>query len=482
MLRRLSSAFVVFGLLGASTPGFAGWVDSWLAAKIESSPGYFAGQTRGYYSVGSLSARWPSTSDYAATLELPRLKVGCGGIDVFMGGWSFLDFDYLVHKFQNILSSAPAAAFDLALQALSPQAAQTIKDLEALADRLNAIQLDDCKTAKALVTVGADAVSGQQHGVTTAVQEYMTESGIADFYQKTKETIRGASVVVSGASPDIDASVGGITSGCPDDVKLLLRENSVLQAIGVGKLGLDASFVSFIRGVVGDIQVRGGGGGYLVSVEPPCPENDGKRLDAVLDGDVWEMDAGYTCSRITDANANLREFVSTRMQGIADRIRAPLPLDAAQTAFVNETPLPLLQVLKAAVGTQQEPAVILSLADLVAKAYALELLADVYRRAEIIVDTVAALIDAQRGPKAGEPSYSCQIHFVSERVSEDLYDLRLRLRDHYAGLQRSYAASAQELDAVYRVVEHLRRMDGTLYREASSRLGRAAGTRAQAGH
>lgn len=64
----------------------AAWVDDWLQQKTTTSPNYFSGQQRGYYSGGSFNARWPNTTSYPVTVEMPRIKSGCGGIDVFTGG------------------------------------------------------------------------------------------------------------------------------------------------------------------------------------------------------------------------------------------------------------------------------------------------------------------------------------------------------------------------------------------------------------
>ena len=76
----------------SSSPGWsAGWVDDWIDQKVETSPGYFEGQKRGYYTGGGFSARWNLQNDYLWSVTPPRLKTGCGGIDAFMGGFSFLD-------------------------------------------------------------------------------------------------------------------------------------------------------------------------------------------------------------------------------------------------------------------------------------------------------------------------------------------------------------------------------------------------------
>jgi conjugative transfer pilus assembly protein TraH len=88
-------ALLLVAGLAASAPGSAtaGWVDAWAAQKTETSPGYFEGQQRGYYTGGGFSARWNLQNDYLWSVTAPKLKTGCGGIDAFMGGFSFLSRD-----------------------------------------------------------------------------------------------------------------------------------------------------------------------------------------------------------------------------------------------------------------------------------------------------------------------------------------------------------------------------------------------------
>src|SRR3546814_5952804 len=40
--------------------------------------------------------------DYLTSVTLPKVRAGCGGIDMFLGGMSFLDPDYLVQKLESI--------------------------------------------------------------------------------------------------------------------------------------------------------------------------------------------------------------------------------------------------------------------------------------------------------------------------------------------------------------------------------------------
>ena len=150
-LRTAILAALVVDILIFSHAASAAWVDDWLNQRTTTSPNYFFGQQRGYYSGGSFSARWPNSVSYPVTVEMPRIKSGCGGIDVFMGGFSFLNTDYLVDKLQGILSGAASVAFDLGLKTLCEQCSNTIKNFEAISDKLNSMQLDECAAAKELV-------------------------------------------------------------------------------------------------------------------------------------------------------------------------------------------------------------------------------------------------------------------------------------------------------------------------------------------
>ena len=145
---------VLIGVAGAPGRGrAAGWVDDWLAQKTSTSGHYFQGQKRGFYQAGSFNARWQNTSDFPITVEPPRYKSGCGGVDIFGGAVSFLDFEYLVEKLQRILMSGGAVAFDLALNTLCEPCSTTIKSFEGITNQLNSLQLDECAATQKIRAV-----------------------------------------------------------------------------------------------------------------------------------------------------------------------------------------------------------------------------------------------------------------------------------------------------------------------------------------
>jgi len=108
---------------------------------------------RGYVGFGSLSIREPvgNLNIRPFSFTPPFVKKGCGAIDIAMGGFNFLGFDYLVQKLQQILQAAPAFAFQLALEVFVPQVSQVLSKINAIADMINNINFDACKASTNLV-------------------------------------------------------------------------------------------------------------------------------------------------------------------------------------------------------------------------------------------------------------------------------------------------------------------------------------------
>jgi len=237
-LRTLVVVVLAFTFL-FSAVSYANWQDDWISSYSSSGPSYIQGNQRGYYSGGSFSARWPSSNDSLLSVSLPRLKVGCGGIDMFTGGMSFLNVNYLVQKLQNIMSAAPAAAFDLALKTLAPQVSATIKELEAIADRLNGLQLNDCKASKALVATIASPFapdgSKMQGDLATSMSDFYVSSGAQALYKDVTNligtTVSGANGNPPAAGNPVQAASSGMTAGCPTDYLAIYSNGSILANI-----------------------------------------------------------------------------------------------------------------------------------------------------------------------------------------------------------------------------------------------------------
>lgn len=146
---RLSFAFICWLL---STSYASTGLDDILSSSSGSfdfaGPSSLKTQTRGYYNFGGMAVR----SDVGSSIrpfhiEMPTIASGCGGVDIGFGGFSFLNIDQLVAKLQKIASAAPAFAFNMALSALCKDCQSIMDQLNAVADSINGLNFDACKSA-----------------------------------------------------------------------------------------------------------------------------------------------------------------------------------------------------------------------------------------------------------------------------------------------------------------------------------------------
>jgi conjugative transfer pilus assembly protein TraH len=453
----------------------AGWVDDWLQQKTETSPGYFEGQKRGYFTGGSFSARWQQSNDYLFTAMPPKVKAGCGGIDVFLGGFSYLNFEYLVTKLQRIMQAAPAAAFDIALNVLCEPCSKTIKSLESIINTLNSLQLDECKSARALVATVVPtslADTKDRQAKLAGIQgDFLQSSGINDLWKSINDqTSANANKPVT----DMKQAL----AGCPQDIRDVFgTTGSVIDNIAA-KTGFNhPAYLNMLRGLVGDIHIiDAGDAGYQVGHTPPCDENRYASFDNFLDGRVYARAAGGTCSRIDDTSADLTNYVRTKMNRIAGKIKAKQVLSDEDNAFVNASPLSIGLVLKTAVGTNQESSIISTLSDVTAKAYAFQLLSDLYTKAWNIMDKARSLAQAQPGAVQGEQEHRCKIEMLSGAI-DGTVEMQAKIVEMVSGVRKSYAVSVQEVMGIYNLVDKMEKFDRLALSMLSSKFGTAVAAR-----
>src|SRR6185295_1120246 len=115
------------------------------------SPGAFRGQAMNLYTGGSLMMRSPGRNYPLASVQLPSLRAGCGGIDLFGGAFSFINKQQFVALLQNIGANAVGYAFKLALQSISPDIDKLLTELQDQVNKINAMNINSCEAAQSLV-------------------------------------------------------------------------------------------------------------------------------------------------------------------------------------------------------------------------------------------------------------------------------------------------------------------------------------------
>ena len=83
----------------------------------------------------------------------PSINAGCGGIDMFLGSFSFIDADHFVNLLQSIATNASGYAFKMALSIMCPTCDNIVTSLQRAMHSMNSMAGDSCRIAEKGVNV-----------------------------------------------------------------------------------------------------------------------------------------------------------------------------------------------------------------------------------------------------------------------------------------------------------------------------------------
>ena len=141
-----------------------GAVDGWFAQQDYSNvtpAGSFQTQSGRMFTGGGISTRSHVQSfslNDIVTVQAPKISTGCGGIDMYTGGFTFIDKDQFVKSIRAIGQNAQSLAFMLAIKIVTPQLEDVMKTIKGYADEFNKFQTDSCAAASALLETGTTAL------------------------------------------------------------------------------------------------------------------------------------------------------------------------------------------------------------------------------------------------------------------------------------------------------------------------------------
>jgi conjugative transfer pilus assembly protein TraH len=427
LFRRFAAFLTLCAASCGMTPAPAqaqSWAEHWFDNVTYTSPGSFEDQTRGYVTAGGMSGRIDVHNDYLMSLTLPKVKAGCGGIDMFLGGMSFLDPDYLVEKLETILQAAPAVAFQYLLETLDEKMGNIISKMEAATNYLNSIQVNDCRLANRMVQIakGDDNMSG--------IIEEMTgyksvKEGYAKSYQQSREKIQS-----NGNNPTED--LRDALANCPAEVTEIFRTGSLISH-AANRVGA-ADWAAVMRARVGDVYMRWDATDKvpLFSAIPAC-----RVMRRALGIPATSAD----CTR--DGAKGALTLTRERMTAIAEKIRTRAALTAEERQFVaNVRTLPVYRMLEWGVRQDVVDSVIADTDELVALTLAYQMLNDLTRSIDF------ALTNAERGTNAAGAADSsnaniCQTRILTKGI-EQLRDLREEVLRQRSQMRQSYIAALNQ--------------------------------------
>jgi conjugative transfer pilus assembly protein TraH len=445
-VRPLLAALILMLGCAASPAQAQSWAESWFDNVTYSSPGSFEDQTRGYLTAGGMSGRVDVHNDYLMSVSLPKVRAGCGGIDMFLGGMSFLDPDYLVQKLESILQAAPAVAFQYLLETLDEKMGNIISKMEAATNFLNSIQVNDCRLANRMVQIAKG--DDNMGGIIEEMTGYKSiKEGFAKSYQQSREKIQANN---NNPTEDLKEAL----ANCPAEVTDIFRTGSLL-AHAATRVGA-GDWASVMRARVGDVYMRWDDADRvpLFTAIPQCAAQDTESAQDFLTGRVQRRSlnlppTGADCAQDGNGKGALT-LARERMDSIATKIRTRAALSQDERQFVaNVRTLPIYRMLEWGVRQGVVDSVISDTDELVALSLAYQMLNDLTRTIDFTVS------NAERGTTVagaadGNSPNVCQTKILSKGI-EQLRDLRDEVLRQRAQMRQSYMAalSAANLSTSY---------------------------------
>ncbi len=302
-------------------------------------------QTMNMYTGGNLTLAAPSRSYNLMSVQAPTVNAGCGGIDLHLGGFSFISKEQFVQTLRNIGSNALGYGFKIALQNICPTCDNVMTSLQNIADKANALNISSCQDAKGIVIAAANEVLNTQYD--TKVMNWGLSDGI---FSDATEAYRQVKNIFNPAQRQ--AALEQVKQNNPDRKEDLPTGNITWQALSK-VAGLSEVDKRRFMGLVGTIVFSEDG-----KVKPYYPTNDKVIEDLITkDGQVeipypsCQNDAIDCMSpnfNVTVSADSYKRIVLEKMQTMQDMIinRQDYGTRKAELlSFVNATDIPVYKIV-----------------------------------------------------------------------------------------------------------------------------------------
>ena len=308
-------------------------------ASNTSQPQVWQGQAAGYASGGSLYARTQVKTIQLVSMTLPDINAGCGGIDAYLGSFSFINSEQLQRFGKQIMSNAAGYFFDLALQTTVPEI-KTAKDfLQKMASDINSMNLSSCQAAQGIV--------GGLFPRTQVAQ------------QKGCQDIAGESnIFADWAASRQGCSVGGQMDKVQDKAsdkdkeRVMKNINIMWNALSKNRLFDDnKELKEFVMTLTGTLIF-----GENSEITPlPARTTDQDLIKAMMEGGtakIYHCNDSDKCLKVVAdatvtiaANKALKNQISTLLSSIQNKAVADEKLTEQEKGFISSTTIPVFKYL-----------------------------------------------------------------------------------------------------------------------------------------
>jgi conjugative transfer pilus assembly protein TraH len=352
------------------------------------NPGAYQDQSAGYYTGGSFMLRNTVKHAQLATLQMPGYRAGCGGIDAWAGGLSHISGAEIMNTLRNIGGNMQSYAFLLMVETLSPQIYNIMNELNALATKVNNLNISSCEAAATMLGgLWPKTDQSSKH----LCQAMGTNLGSFSDWSQARQ----------GCGPKGDrAKVFREKGGDPKYKDMLFGEfNLTWKALKLNpflskdKDNSNQLLNRLFMTLVGSIISTQEGESYVPRVLPGHAQEE-KVLQGLLNGGptpVYECDSEHCLNpKLKDITIpekdGLFRKVHTTLEKLVDKIYKDEAIDEAEQVFLNTVQLPVYKMLNVTTAYRlgAAPLNIHQYSDLIALdllyGYVLEVMDFVYKR------------------------------------------------------------------------------------------------------
>lgn len=478
-LTRLTLLTMFLALVLFTTPVRGDWVKEWLSGSVTSytGPSYIEAGRRGYLSFGSVSTRTLMTTDRLVTFTPPSLNFGCGGIDLFLGGFSLLDFDYMVDKFQRIISAAPAFAFEYALRSICEQCGTIMDALTSIQDLLNSLQLSDCQASRQLgyllASLGDSQYAAMRENLKPVLAKLALVSGDFESWKEwIDEKFKNASTPPGKLSSSDNQK---LNQDCPSYITNLLRTGSLVRYVRNRYFSaLGDSFEAMVRGYLGDVVFYQSNGFWMANFIPPCgSKNEADPLEAMVSGRVLvnpsingtsvngtSVNGTANCQEYTVAYSSakpLAVLVDETLTSVYRKLKNKEPLSDTEKNLLALLPEPIYQYLKQLYAANAEEKSVRDMSGVAAYGLAHVLLGMVYAEVQKDILTIKEFL-LNRCTSELTDDKACVVCTQGSHIRSYLTKFQNSISGRFAKVDRSWQTKLAEFSQRAEVITALRNL------------------------
>ena len=304
-------------------------------------PVAYNGQQGGYYSGGNLWVRFPAQQTYSlGSLQMPSVKAGCGGIDIFTGSFSFINTDQIVAAMKAAANGALAFVFDLAINAISSQIGSSIEKVMQKLQQFTQHSLNACQAGEQAAAGLAGMVGARDSHF---CQTIGNSQGIFSDWAASAQGCGTGGSQTSTLSSNADKT---IPSGPYNYTWSMLTQKYP---------SFDTAFKQYLMSLVGTVIYQPGTSDSQGPTYKFLGQGDPALITALLDGgstaQVFTCDTTDQClnptqSTLTVASASaLKTRVYNLLIDIAGRIQGNQQLTSEEIGLLGATTIPLYKIM-----------------------------------------------------------------------------------------------------------------------------------------